>query len=215
MQIFPPKFVSSACIKHFSPHFSGFHPIVTMTNVRTGNCSRGVVTGGAGRSLLCGGADSTSAGTGTAVKGNHPSKVVAEGSGGSLHASPRSQSEDAFTSTSSFLKEVERGARNEVQVWRHSDPIVAPNLEHCWTGCSCKTELSLSTKRVKIWVLWMSACYCVSQKFSLCFPAAGRGVLPSILETEYRFFRIILKRERVWRVPLVTVTNQRVLCILL
>ncbi|XP_021941089.1 uncharacterized protein LOC110840395 isoform X2 [Zootermopsis nevadensis] len=95
---------------------AGFHPIVTMTNVRTGNCSRGVVTGGAGRSLLCGGADSTSAGTGTAVKGNHPSKVVAEGSGGSLHASPRSQSEDAFTSTSSFLKEVERGARNEVQV---------------------------------------------------------------------------------------------------
>jgi hypothetical protein len=98
-------------------HFSsaGFQPIVTLMGVGTGNTSRGVVTGGLGRSFLCGGANSTSVGTGAAVKGTHPSKVGG-GGGGSLHTSACSQSEDAFTSTSSFLKAVERGARNEVQV---------------------------------------------------------------------------------------------------
>lgn len=122
--------------------FAGFQPIVTMMDVGTGNTSKGGASRGLGRSFLCRGANFTSAGIGTAVKGTHPSKVGG-GGGGSLHASPCSQSEDAFTSTSSFLKAVERGARNEVQVWRHSDPIIVPNLEYCWTSCSCKTDLCL------------------------------------------------------------------------
>jgi hypothetical protein len=92
----------------------GFHPIVTMMGGGTGNTSRGVVSGGLGRSFLFGGANSTSAGTGTTVKGTHPSKVV--GGGGVQYTSAWSQSEDVFTSTSSFLKAAERGARNEVQV---------------------------------------------------------------------------------------------------
>jgi hypothetical protein len=80
----------------------------------TGNTNRGVVNGGVGRSFLLGGANSTSARTGTAVKGTHPSKV---GGGSAAHyASAWSQSEDALTSTSSFLKAAERVARNEVQV---------------------------------------------------------------------------------------------------
>ena len=80
----------------------------------TGNTNRGVVNDGVGRSFLFGGANSASAGTGTAVKGTHPSKVG--GGDAQHHTSAWSQSEDVFTSTSSFLKAAERGARNEVQV---------------------------------------------------------------------------------------------------
>lgn len=93
---------------------TGFHPIVTMMGGGTGSINRGVLSGGLGRSFLFGGANSTSAGTGTAVKGTLPSKVG--GGDGVHHISAWSQSEDVFTSTSSFLKAAERGARNEVQV---------------------------------------------------------------------------------------------------
>ncbi|GFG28861.1 hypothetical protein Cfor_09176 [Coptotermes formosanus] len=93
---------------------AGFYPIVTMMGGGTGNTNRGVVNGGVGRSFLFGGVNSASAGTGTAVKGTHPSKVG--GGRAELHISAWSQSEDVFTSTSSFLKAAERGARNEVQV---------------------------------------------------------------------------------------------------
>ena len=80
----------------------------------TGNTKRGVANGGIGRSFLFGGANSASAGTGTTVKGTHPSKAER---GGTEHlTSAWSQSEEVFTSTSSFLKAAERGARNEVQV---------------------------------------------------------------------------------------------------
>jgi len=92
----------------------GFYPIVTVTGGGTGNTNRGVVNGGLGRSFLFGGANSASAGTGTAVKGTHPSKT--EGGGAEHCTSAWSQSEDVFTSMSSFLKAAERGARNEVQV---------------------------------------------------------------------------------------------------
>jgi hypothetical protein len=105
----------------------------------TGNTKRGVVKGGVGRSFLLGGANSASAGSGTAVKGTHPSK--AEGGGSEHRTSAWSQSEEVFTSTSSFLKAAERGARNEVQVWRHSDPIIVRSSGYCWTRYLCKTDL--------------------------------------------------------------------------
>ena len=101
-------------LKHFSLFCVGFYPIVTVTGGGTGNTNRGVVNDGVGRSFLFGGANSASAGTGTAVKGTHPSKT--EGGGAEHCTSAWSQSEDVFTSTSSFLKAAERGARNEVQV---------------------------------------------------------------------------------------------------
>jgi hypothetical protein len=85
-----------------------------MTGGGTGNTNRGVVNGGVGRSSLFGGANSASAGTGTAVKGTRPSKD--EGGGVEHCTSVWSQSEDVFTSMSSFLKAAERGASNEVQV---------------------------------------------------------------------------------------------------
>jgi hypothetical protein len=28
-------------------------------------------------------------------------------------------------------------------VWRHSDPIIVPNLEYCWTSSSCKNDICL------------------------------------------------------------------------
>jgi hypothetical protein len=101
-------------LKYFSLLCIGFYPIVTVAGGGTGNTKRGVVNGGIGRSLLSGGANSASAGTGTAVKGTHPSK--AEGGGAEDRTSAWSQSEEVFTSMSSFLKAAERGARNEVQV---------------------------------------------------------------------------------------------------
>jgi hypothetical protein len=111
-------FVDELCcntiLKYFSLPRLGFYPIVTVTGGGTGNTNRGVVNGGVGRSFLFGGANSASAGTDTAVKGTHPSK--AEGGGAEHCTSARSQSEDVFTSMSSFLKAAERGARNEVQV---------------------------------------------------------------------------------------------------
>ncbi|XP_069673777.1 uncharacterized protein [Periplaneta americana] len=101
----------------------GFHPIVTMMGGGTGSSCRGVVTGALGRSFLFGGAHTASSGTETAVKGNQPSRIGG-GSGDtdpllphtSSSAADWSQSEDIFSTTSSFLKAAERGARNEVQV---------------------------------------------------------------------------------------------------
>jgi len=136
-------------LKCFSLFRIGFYPIVTVTEGGTGNTIRGVENVGLGRSFLLGGANSPSAGAGTTVKGTHPSKT--EGGVSEHCTSAWSQSEDVFTSMSSFLKAAERGARNEVQVWRHSDPIIVRSSGNCWTRNSCETDICTPSPEL-LWV---------------------------------------------------------------